>query len=263
MTSTVQSLRLNELDKPEKSATPGPGTLARAVALHLSGKREEALEQLQRAAAGGQASAEIYRAMGHIEFELGRFEASAKSYRALLRLKPQFAMGWLNLAVCLERSSAWDQAAEAFHKASTLDAANLEAHMGLALCYLRLEDPQSALRGFEHCLELAPDHADGLFGKAAALQSLGQLEEAAKLYDLILQRDPESEEPLSNLVLIGMQKQDFDMVREYSERLLDLKPDSTVALEGLAAWASAAGDHALTAKFCNLLVSAVPGHFEA
>jgi len=32
------------------------------------------------------------------------------------------------------------------------------------------------------------------------------------------------------------------MVREYSERLLDLQRDSTVALEGLAAWACAAGD---------------------
>ena len=143
MTSTVQNLRMNESDAPEKAAPPGPGTLARAVALHLAGKREEALEQLQRAAAGGQASAEIYRAMGHIEFELGRFEASAKSYRALLRIKPQFAMGWLNLAVCLERSSAWDQAAEAFHKASTLDASNLEARLGLALCYLRLDDPRA------------------------------------------------------------------------------------------------------------------------
>jgi len=53
------------------------------------------------------------------------------------------------------------------------------------------------------------------------------------------------------------------MVREYSERLLELKPESTVALEGLAAWASAAGEHSLTAKFCTLLVTAVPGHFEA
>ena len=63
-------------------------------------------------------------------------------------------------------------------------------------------------------------------------------------------------------MLIGMSKEDFDMVREYSERLLELRPESTVALEGLAAWACAAGDHALTAKFCTLLVSAVPGHFE-
>ena len=66
MTSTVQNLRINESEAPEKGAPPGTGTLARAVALHLSGKREEALEQLQRAAAGGQASPEIFRAMGHI-----------------------------------------------------------------------------------------------------------------------------------------------------------------------------------------------------
>jgi len=52
------------------------------------------------------------------------------------------------------------------------------------------------------------------------------------------------------------------MVREHSERLLELHPESTVALEGLASWASSAGEHGLTAKFCTLLVSAVPGHFE-
>jgi len=52
------------------------------------------------------------------------------------------------------------------------------------------------------------------------------------------------------------------MVRDYSERLLDVRPESSVALEGLAAWACAAGEHALTAKFCTLLVSAAPGHFE-
>ena len=108
----------------------------------------------------------------------------------------------------------------------------------------------------------APDHEDALFGKAAALQSLGHADEASELYQQILERNPESEESLSNLVLIGMSKEDFDMVREYSERLLDLRPESTVALEGLAAWACAAGEHALTAKFCTLLVSAVPGHFE-
>ena len=108
----------------------------------------------------------------------------------------------------------------------------------------------------------APDHEDALFGKAAALQSLGHADEAAQIYQQILERNPESEESLSNLILIGMAKEDFDMVREYSERLLELRPESTVALEGLAAWACAAGEHALTAKFCTLLVSAVPGHFE-
>ena len=90
----------------------------------------------------------------------------------------------------------------------------------------------------------------------------GQADEAVDLYEQILDHNPESEEALSNLILIGMAEDDFEMVREFSERLLELRPESTVALEGLATWASAASDHALTAKFCTLLVSAVPGHFE-
>ena len=262
MSSSVQSLRISDISAGEKPSAAGPGALARAVALHLAGKREEALDQLQRAASANQGSAEIFRAMGHIEFELERYDDAAKSYRALTRLKPQYAQGWFNLAVCLERSGGWDKAAEAFHNASTLDPANPDAHLGLAVCYMRLEDPKSALRGFERCLELAPDHEDAVFGKGTALQALGSMDEAGKIYAGLLERNPESEEPLSNLILIGMAKRDYDAVRQHSERLLDLHPDSTAALEGLAAWACAAGDQALAAKFCTLLVSAAPAHFE-
>ena len=166
-------------------------------------------------------------------------------------------MGWFNLAVCLERRRV-GRRVEAFHKACTLDSEHVDAHLGLGVCHLRLEDPKSALFCFERCLELIARHEDAQFGKAAALQSLGHPDEAAQIYQKILERNPESEESLSNLILIGMAKEDFDMVREYSERLLELRPESTVALEGLAAWACAAGEHALTAKFCTLLVPPCP-----
>jgi len=63
----VTSLRTAHMESPEKSGAgpmSGPGYLARAVALHLAGQREEALKQLQRAVAANEKSAEIYRAMG-------------------------------------------------------------------------------------------------------------------------------------------------------------------------------------------------------
>jgi len=50
----VTSLRGARVEGPEKSGagpSTGPGCLARAVALHLAGQREEALKQLQRAVA--------------------------------------------------------------------------------------------------------------------------------------------------------------------------------------------------------------------
>jgi protein O-GlcNAc transferase len=157
----------------DKSADPGStahrsalsnGYLARAVALHLSGKRDEALEQLRRAVAANEATPEVYRAMGHVLFELNDYAESAKSYQALVRLKPGYAMGWFNLAVSLERMSEWEEASEAFERACELEPGNLDAHLGLGVCRLRLEDPKSALFAFEHCLELAPDHEDGMFG---------------------------------------------------------------------------------------------------
>jgi len=200
--------------------------------------------------------------MGHIQFELGNFQESAKSYRTLAQLKPQYAMGWFNLAVSLERSDAWDDASEAFtrHARSIpstwrpnwpgrLPPADGRPQVRLGLSSVAWNSP--------------PITRTRCSGKAVAMQSLGHPDEASQIYQRILKRNPESEESLSNLILIGMSKQNFEMVREHSERLLELHPESTVALEGLASWASSAGEHGLTAKFCTLLVSAVPGHFEA
>src|SRR5512144_2366047 len=105
-TEKVQSLRTYDLDRSGKGMDAS-GFLAKAVSLHLGGKREEALKELQRAVAAGETSPEIYVAMGHIQFELGQFEPAANSYRSLVQSKPQHTTGWFNLAVCLERLGAW------------------------------------------------------------------------------------------------------------------------------------------------------------
>src|SRR3954465_3054874 len=165
------------------------GYLARAVALHLAGKREEALQQLQRALAANEASPEIYRAMGHIQFEMGDHKEAAKTYRLLTQIKPQYAMGWFNLAVSMERLSEWEEASEAFHKAAMLDPKHRDAHLGLGVCHLRMEDPKAALYSFERCLELSPDLEEASFGKAAAMQALGHADEAAVIYENILARN--------------------------------------------------------------------------
>jgi len=157
VSEAIETLRSKERAGRQAGSSEAE-TLGLAVSLHLAGKREEALELLQKAVTNNQASAEIWRALGHIEFELDRFEAAAKSYRALTRLKPRYAQGWFDLAVCLERAEIWDQASEAFEKARDLDATNLDAQLGLALCLMRREDPKKALICFERVLELSPDH---------------------------------------------------------------------------------------------------------
>ena len=120
--------------------------LARAVALHLAGKREEALKQLQRAIAANEASPEIYRAMGHIQFEMGEYKDAAKTYRLLTQIKPQYAMGWFNLAVSLERLSAWEEASKALRQSgrhSTRSTATRTWGWASATCGWKIRSPRS------------------------------------------------------------------------------------------------------------------------
>jgi len=139
----VTSLRTAHMESPEKSGAgpmSGPGYLARAVALHLAGQREEALKQLQRAVAANEKSAEIYRAMGHIQFELGNFQESAKSYRTLAQLKPSTPWAgsiWRSRWNAATLGTTLRGLSQGMHARSQA----LEAQLGLGVCHLRMEDP--------------------------------------------------------------------------------------------------------------------------
>ena len=146
--SSVRSAPADGIDKNSTSAS-NSGYLARAVTLHLAGKREEALKQLERALVGAKPRPKSTARWDTSSLRLEAYAEAAESYRSFTELKPQYAMGWFNLAVCLERMEDWDDASQAFHKASTLDPTHLEAHLGLGVCHLRLEDPKSALFAFE------------------------------------------------------------------------------------------------------------------
>jgi tetratricopeptide (TPR) repeat protein len=219
--SGAEKLRPVLLDKRPEPAK-GSRSMARAVALHLEGKKEEALKELHRAISKGDTSAELHSAMGHIQYELGQFDGAVESYRELLRLQPKNATAWFNMAVCLENLTRWQEAAEKFKTAADLDANGIEAQLGMGICHLHLNAAAEALAAFEKCLAKSADNDDALFGKAVALQLLNQLIEAVEIYRAIIERNPESEESLSNLIAIGMTSKDYEMVRENSETLLGI-----------------------------------------
>src|SRR6266853_466760 len=60
---------------------------ARAVSLHLDGRGDEALVELERALRGGEKRAEIHSAIGYIHYERKQFDEATASYRRLLELE--------------------------------------------------------------------------------------------------------------------------------------------------------------------------------
>ena len=92
-----------------KTVTP---SLARAVALHLEGKRKEALRELNNAIEAGEETPEVFAAKGHIQFELEQYDDAIKTYERLLAAAPRHPTANFNLGICYEKLGRWQEATD-------------------------------------------------------------------------------------------------------------------------------------------------------
>jgi len=185
-------------------------SMVKAASLQITGKAGEALAELSRAQDEGYQSEKLYCAIGHLQFELGQFQAAATAYENVLRLASDDSTAHYNLAVCLEKLGDWEKAASAFQQATEMDPRRTGAQLGLGISLLHMQQPQEALHAFERCLERQPFREAALRGKALALQLLNRYQEASELYQKLLSRDPHSVELLANMIAPAIAQTDYE-----------------------------------------------------
>lgn len=235
----------------------------RAVRLHREGRREEAMAELRSGASDRRHAGECHAAIGHIQFEQGRYPEAAQSYEQAAEANPPHPAARFNHALCLERMRRYREAAVVFEKAALADSGRLEPLLGLAHCLLSMRAVEPALHTFERCLELNPESDVSRFGRAVALQLLERYDEAVEVYGVLLERESLVADALSNLISIAMARGDLAAARGYAERLQAVRPDHRAAVEGLAAAALAAQDYGAAARHCAKLTEVEPEMMEA
>jgi tetratricopeptide (TPR) repeat protein len=240
-------------------ATTVQTPLEEALELRSAGLLVEALAVL---ASQSESNFRLRIVQAGIEFELGRFAEAALSYFPIAISEPYNADVHYNLALCLQRSKRWDAAAEAFERVLELDAERSEARLGLGDCLLHLNRTEEALTNFDQGCR-GQDRERALFGKAVALQLLGRFREAGRAYEALLSSDPDSEEVLSNLIVMNIEVHDLERVRDYSLRLLEICPHSAVAVQGLASVALDTGDHQAAVSYCFRILDLAPDCLDA
>jgi tetratricopeptide (TPR) repeat protein len=230
-----------------------------ALAMRSAGRLEEALRALAKPS---EFSAQLYTIRGEIEFAVGRFEDAALSYFAVVHSEPGNAAAHYNLALCLQRSDRWDASCQAFERALSLDPGRDTARLGLGASLLYLNRLEEALATFEQCSDAFAGPAS--FGKAVALQLMHRCGEAEAAYEIPLASTPSNAgETLSNLIALAVEMQDYDRVRDYSQRLLKIVPQSPAAWQGLAAAALERQDHHAAARYCDRILQIAPDCLEA
>src|SRR5260370_39606774 len=144
--------------------------LARAVSLHLDGRGDEALVELERALRGGEKRAEIHSAIGYIHYERKQFEEATAAYRRLLEIDSDHPNCCFNLALCLQATEQWKEAAQCFEKALAANPSRKEAYLGLCACQLHLGAARRAQEAYDSVLSKEPNLDPAFLGKTPALQ---------------------------------------------------------------------------------------------
>ncbi|MGP1373526.1 MAG: tetratricopeptide repeat protein [Almyronema sp.] len=94
---------------------------------------------------------------------------------------------WYLRGDALANLSCYHQAIASFQRALTFAASWPEVSISEAVCWLHLDQPQTALAACDRALEIAPTHAQAWLFKGVALHRLGQLTKAYRCYQQALQ----------------------------------------------------------------------------
>ncbi len=89
----------------EQTGAHASPRLVRAVSLHLEGRRQEALAELDGLEAGDE-SVDVLAAKGHLQFELDQFDDALRTYEKLLAIAPGHPGAGFNIGVCYEKLDA-------------------------------------------------------------------------------------------------------------------------------------------------------------
>ena len=138
------------------------------------GQLDEAVVHCQQALKLKPDFANAYCNLANAQHDLGLIEEAFINYRRALELKPDSAFAHNNLAVALRENGQIDEAMASFSQALTLKPDFAEAYGNLANAQHYLGLVEVAVINYRRALELKPDFAAAHFNFSTALLSMGQ-----------------------------------------------------------------------------------------
>ncbi len=168
------------------------GWLLQARLMAAQGFTREAVASVDEALRVSPGWATLWNLRGVLQGALGQWKEAHQSFVQANQIQDAYTVAWNNQGTALMILGDVDGAIKALGKALTLAPKYPEALSNLGNALLLKGEPDKAARAFRGATVLS-DGAGIQFNLAAALERLGQREEALGRYDAILARNPEYE----------------------------------------------------------------------
>ena len=153
-----------------------------ALSLLQSGKNAEAIAVLDEAIRGGANDASLYNLKGLAAGGIGRYLEAEESFRTVIHLKPDAAMGYNNLGVLLSQQTRYEDAAKAFRDANAREPNNFTALLGLGTSLSQLKNYAEAVTYLQKAWSLRPGDFQTGYEWAHALLKANRAAEAKEVW---------------------------------------------------------------------------------
>lgn len=150
-------------------------------------KLSEALNVIHTGLARNPSDWRLYDLRGLAESSLGNSRQAEASFRKVIELAPQRALGYADLGVLLLQMGRQEEAEQLFRAALGREPSNFTARLGLGTALLALKQPQKAAPNLMAAWKSAPGNFRAGYEYALALRELKQSKEAR---DILLRMAP-------------------------------------------------------------------------
>ena len=142
-------------------------------------------------------TADLYDAMGAVQFILGDYPQAIQNLEKAVSLDPELASAHNNLAVALTVAGQAEEAVPHLEKAVELDPGDALLFYNLGNARLQAGQNEPALRAYQRAVELDPQNQVTRARWAAAAASAGDLEAARQVWESILSKSPNDPQALA------------------------------------------------------------------
>lgn len=199
--------RLNEALAPmQKAAALSPADTGAhinvGIALKELGRLHEAEASYRKAIEIQEDFADCHNDLGNLLQEMGRLDEAQIHCRRAIQIQPEDARAHNNLGVILQKLGRLDEATLSLQRALQLKPEYAEAHSNLGNICQQFGQHDKAQACYRRAIELQPGCADAHTNLGVTLRELGRLEEAAACARRALQLQPGCVQAHTNLGVV-------------------------------------------------------------
>lgn len=271
--------------------------IAEILELLNRGEKAQAVSQLQAVCDRENNNPEHWFLLGVVLAESGNFTASIKAFERTVKISPSNIPALTNLGRAYNAQKDHMAAITPLKKALSLNSAHKPAAMQLVTSYIALQqldeaenickelnmavpyDAEVLLQSgvvnklknnftqaivfYDQALALQPDSIPVLINKGLALQSMGSIDEAIKLFQVVTLKVPSMDQIWHILAMAWLAKGDLLQALECFEKTFELNPENIDAGIQLAKAYRHVGCTAECESVCKKVLEVDPDNTEA